>query len=726
LLCDVVASQYYPFFNTSLSWEERVDDLVSRLTLDEIVLQLARGGIGRYGFGNNPAPGIPRLGIDPYSWNTECLSGDVGAGKATSFPIAIGMAATFSREAIYTMAETTSIELRAKYYDYISRGIYGDHRGLSCFAPVINIMRHPLWGRNQETYGEDPFLSGQLATQYVRGLQGNHSRFVRASAGCKHFDVYAGPETIPESRFSFNAIVSERDWRVTFQPAFKACVEAGTYNLMCSYNSINGIPACANYELLTTVLREEWGFTGYVISDQQAIENIIDYHHYYNNSVELAAGCINAGTNLQLNDGNANNTFMLIPEAIRQGLLTEETVIERVKPLYMTRMRLGEFDPPETNPYLYYDLSVIQSPDHRARALDAAVKSFVLLKNRDGFLPLNASTYGTISVVGPMADNPDQYYGDYSPSHRKAPFLRTPVEALQDLADTVQYAAGCKKTTCKKYHNESLIAAVEGAEIVFVCLGTGTDVEAEGRDRSDIQIPGYQEQILRDAIDASNGAPIVLLLFNAGPVVIDTDLLDQVDSIIECFFPAQSTGDALLSVLTGETNPAARLPYTWESSMAQVPDMVNYTMVNRTYRYWYQDQPLYPFGYGLSYTTFSYSNLTISPTDGSSDRTVTVDVTNTGSRDGDEVVQVYVQWVSPSEIMPALQLVEFDRVTITAGSTVTVSLTVPADRFMVYTDADGFVLEDGDIVIYVGGQQPNQAVNVTSNVLQQTITISTA
>jgi len=237
---------------------------------------------------------------------------------------------------------------------------------------------------------------------------------------------------------------------------------------------------------------------------------------------------------------------------------------------------------------------------------------------------------------------------------------------------------------------------------------------------------GGDAQILSDAIDASNGAPIVLLLFNAGPVVIDTDLLEQVDSIIECFFPAQSTGDAILSVLTGETNPAARLPYTWETSMDQVPDMVNYTMVNRTYRYWYQDEPLYPFGYGLSYTTFRYSNFTVSATEGTGDRFVTVDVTNTGPRDGDEVVQVYIQWVAPSETMPILQLVEFDRVTITAGDTVTVSLTIAAENFMVYTDEDGFVFEDGDIVIYVGGQQPNQTENVGSNVLQQTITITTA
>jgi beta-glucosidase len=624
------------------------------------------------------------------------------------------------------MAETTSIELRAKYYDYISRGMYGDHRGLSCFAPVINIMRHPLWGRNQETYGEDPFLSGQLATQYVRGLQGNHSRFIRANAGCKHFDVHAGPENIPVDRVSFNAVVSQRDWTVTFQPAFKACVQAGTFNIMCSYNSINGVPSCANYELLTTVLREEWGFTGYVISDQMAIENVVGEHHYYNTSVENAAGCITAGTNLQLNSGNPNNTYMQIPAAVAEGLLTEDQVIDRARPLFMTRMRLGEFDPPETNPYIYYPLSVVQSPDHRARALDAAIKSFVLLQNTDGFLPLSQSTYDVVSVVGPMADNPEQLYGDYSPTHDPTqPFLRTPVDALGDLAGTVQFAAGCNDNNCSIYNSSSVESAVQGADIVFVCLGTGSQVESEGNDRADMQIPGHQQQLLEDTIDASNGAPIVLLLFNAGPVTIDPSLLAQVNSIIECFFPAQSTGDALLSVLTGESNPGGRLPYTWETSMAQVPDMVNYTMVNRTYRYWYQDSPQYPFGYGLSYTTFNYYNLQVFPQDGSTDRTVRVDVTNTGSRDGDEVVQVYAQWVSPSETMPIRQLVEFDRVTVTAGDTVTVSLTVTADRLMVYTDADGFVLEDGDINIYVGGQQPDQSVTVGSNILQTTITIST-
>ncbi|KAH9492176.1 putative beta-D-xylosidase 7 [Bulinus truncatus] len=385
----------YPYRDTSLTWEQRVDDLVSRLTLEEIQDQLARGGTGDVG---SPAPAIPRLGVGPYAWDSECLHGAAREeGNATSFPQSIGLAATFSPALVERMAAATGQEVRGKHNDFVKKGIFQTHTGASCFSPVINVVRDPRWGRNQETYGEDPFMSGKLSQSYVKGLHGYDSRYIQASSGCKHFDAYSGPENIPVSSISFDAKVSERDWKMTYLPAFKACVAAGTDSIMCSYNSINGVPACANKKLLTDILRTEWGFNGYVISDQAAIEFIQEAHNYTNSPLDTAVAAISAGCNLELSNNLLKPDYMYIVEAVHQGKLTEDLVRERVKPLFYTRMRLGEFDPPDNNPFTQLDSSVAESPEHQALALEAAMKSFVLLKNRNNFLPLQTSSYNNVA-----------------------------------------------------------------------------------------------------------------------------------------------------------------------------------------------------------------------------------------------------------------------------------------------------------------------------------------
>ncbi|GAB6026963.1 hypothetical protein CHUAL_013633 [Chamberlinius hualienensis] len=627
------------------------------------------------------------------------------------------------------MAEATGIEVRAKFNNFTANGEYGSHKGLSCFSPVINIMRHPLWGRSQESYGEDPYLSGQLARAYVEGLQGNNERYIRANAGCKHFDAYAGPEDVPEIRFSFDAIVSERDWRVTFLPAFHECVDAGTYNIMCSYNSINGIPACANHQLLTDILRTEWGFTGYVISDQSAVEFVMTAHHYTNDQVATAAACLNAGCNLELTTSNPLNSYTRLDEALAQGLVTNKTIYESVWPLFYTRMRLGEFDPPSMNPYTSLrPEDYVQSPQHRALALEFAMKSFVLLQNTDNFLPLKQSQFNTISVVGPMADNAEQLFGDYAPDSDPA-YTTTPYQGLKPLATTTKLASGCDSNFCFNYNSTEVISALTEAEIIFVCLGTGQQVEMEGKDRFNLTLPGQQEDLLNDVIDNANGVPIVLLLFNGGPLQLDDLMTNGVKAILECFLPAQATGEAIRNVLLNNgpnSNPAGRLPYTWPIDMSQVPEMTNYTMVNRTYRYWTQDPPFYPFGYGLSYTTFAYTDLAISPSTIQPESSVTVQarIKNTGTIDGDEVVQVYIEWLDATEPMPILQLVSFDRVSIPAGSTYVFETIIPPKRMAVYEEANGFRVQPGRINVYVGGQQPNQQTSANGNVLAGQFTIS--
>nr|KAG5696802.1 hypothetical protein BaRGS_012825 [Batillaria attramentaria] len=436
------------------------------------------------------------------------------------------------------------MEVRAKYNNYTRNKQYGDHRGVSCFSPVINIMRDP-------------------------------SRYVLANAGCKHFDVHGGPEDIPASRFSFDAKVSDVDWQMTFLPAFRACVKAGTYNVMCSYNSINGVPACANKKLLTDILRGQLGFKGYVISDQSALERIVTGHHYVSDQVKAAAAAINAGCSLEISSSDPDAVFMHIVDAVKANLTTEATVRERAKPLFYTRMRLGEFDPPDMNPYSKLDVSLIQSPAHQSLSLEAAVKSVVLLKNKDGFLPLDDNKYKRVAVVGPMGNYPEGLYGDYSPTINQT-LTVTPLAALNQFAPNVNFAEGCADLPCQKYDASGVKVAVKAADIIFVCLGTGSQVEAEGHDRPDVELPGKQLQLLKDAVAFSDGsAPVVLLLFNAGPLNVTwADQHPGVTAILECFFPAQTTGTALLHVLTnygGTSSPAGRLPNTWPQFASQVP-----------------------------------------------------------------------------------------------------------------------------------------------------------
>ncbi|XP_070191062.1 uncharacterized protein [Littorina saxatilis] len=714
----------YPFRNVSLPWDVRVDDIVKRLTLEEMQLQMARGGAGNRG---GPAPAISRLGIDPYEWDTECLRGDSGApGDATSFPQSLGLAAAFSTDLIFRVAEASAKEVRGKHNDFVKQGNYRFHTGASCFSPVINIMRDSRWGRNQETYGEDPFLTGSYATAFIQGLQGNHPRYVRASGGCKHFDVHGGPENLDAHRTRFNAIVSEEDWRMTFLPAFRTCVEAGTYNLMCSYNRINGVPACANKKLLTDVARGEWGFKGYVISDQGAIEHIIDQHHYLNNSVDTVAACVNAGCNLELSSNLATPVYFSLVEAVKQGKVTEQKVRESVKPLFYTRMRLGEFDPPEMDPYSKLSNADVLTAENKALTLEAAMKTFVLLKN-NGILPLKHTLFGNIGVVGPFA-NTTEIVGDYppnSPSRVKT----TALQGLSKLAHNVKVAEGCDAVNhkCSNYDSQLVIRAVKGNDVNFVLLGLGMQAESEGRDIPNSELVGHQKDLLQDVLTHTHNTPVVVLLFNANPVNISFAHDDsRVAAILECFYPAQAAGDAIRHVLLNDVKgavPAGRLPYTWPLLASQLPPITNYSMQGRTYRY-FEGEPLYPFGYGLSYTTFEYNYL-IHLTSIHAGQTMTGSITvrNKGKLEADEVVQIYIRWKDASLPAPKLQLAWFDRVTVAAGQEIQLSFTIDAKVMALWIN-DGWYVKPGAMDIFGGGQQPFQTRKAPSNVVASSFTIS--
>ncbi|CAG5116467.1 unnamed protein product, partial [Candidula unifasciata] len=709
---DVIVSTHaqvgpFPFQNTSLPWSQRVDDLVSRLTLDEIQLQMTKGGGG--------APAIPRLGIQQFDWTTECLHGAADYnGNATAFPQSIGLAAAFSPDLLYRVATAIGVEVRGKHNDYVKNGQFFSHTGATCFSPVINIARDPRWGRNQIL-----FLTGVLAQQFVWGLQGNHSRFVQATAGCKHFDAYAGPENIPVSRFTFDAQVSDVDWHTTFLPAFKKCVQAGTFSLMCSYNSINGVPACANKELLTDILRDDWNFTGYVVGDEGAVQNVLQRFHYVNSSADAAAACVNAGTNLELPDPSEPTIFTSIVDAVSQGKLTEALVRERVKPLFYTRMRLGEFDPPDENPYASLDSSVVESPEHQALAVEAAIKSFVLLKNLNNALPLNPALYTHVVIVGPMADDVSQIFGDYSAQQDRG-FTKTPLQGLATVFLGIAFGAACLDgPPCKSYQPQTVKNLVTGADLIFVALGTGTVIESEGRDRPDVNLPGNQSNVLTDTLNYNDNATIIVLLFSAGPLNVTVfDESPRVAAIIECFFPAQATGDAIAAVIVnkgGNSCPAGRVPITWPKFDWQIPPMVNYSMVGRTYRYLDSD-PLYPFGYGLSYSHFTYTQLTVSYTRlPRHNISVTVSVANKGPYDADEVLQCYIQWQNRSLPVPHIQLVYFNRILIQTQTEITHTFDVAWESWS-YWNSGAWAVQTGSIRLFCGGQQPFQAKAVPSNV----------
>ncbi|XP_059161838.1 xylan 1,4-beta-xylosidase-like isoform X2 [Physella acuta] len=708
----------YPFQNTSLPWDERVDDLVARLTLQEIQLQLARGGTGDYG---GPAPAIPRLGIGPYAWNTECLRGDVdAAGNATAFAQAIGLAATFSPTLIARVAAATGQEVRGKHNDFVRLGIFTTHTGASCFSPVINIVRDSRWGRIQETYGEDPFMSGVLAQNFVTGLQGSDSRFIQASAGCKHFNVHGGPENIPVSRFSFDAKVSEVDWRMTFLPAFRACVKAGTLSLMCSYNRINGVPACANKELLTDITRGEWNFKGYVISDQGAIENIQDEHHYTNNTIDTAAAAVGAGCNLELSNNLPKPVYMSIVDAVKEGKLSESLVRDTVKPLFYTRMRLGEFDPPDNNPYAQLDSSTAESTEHQALALESAIKSLVLLKNNNNILPLKKEKYNNVAILGPMSDNVQQQFGDYAPFTDHS-FIKTPLQGIREIFPNAKYSKVCMDgTRCTSYKKDLIPLIVNNSDLIIFALGTGPDIESEGQDRADLELPGYQKDLLRDGLLYSGNSSVVMLLFNAGPLNVSAaDDNNRIEAIIECFFPAQAAGEAIRNVLTnagGNSSPAGRLPLTWPYYYDQLPPMTNYSMEGRTYRYIKFD-PLYPFGYGLSYTTFNYSRFQYLPSIHANETLlVWLTVSNVGNVDSDEVVQCYISWGDKTLPVPVRQLVFFDRVHIKAGQSMDMDIAILGET-MAFWDNGHWVIKEGLMTLYCGGQQPFQKKSAPSNIL---------
>ncbi|HEY8392815.1 MAG TPA: glycoside hydrolase family 3 C-terminal domain-containing protein [Capillibacterium sp.] len=693
------------FQDPGKSVEERVADLISRLTLEEKVSQMifSSSALGQWG-------------IPEYNWWNECLHGVARAGVATVFPQAIGMAATFDPDLIYKVASAISDEARAKHHEFARQEDRGMYKGLTFWSPNINIFRDPRWGRGQETYGEDPYLTGRLGVAFIKGLQGDDPKYLKVAACAKHYAVHSGPESL---RHEFDVQVSKKDLRETYLPAFRDAVkEAKVEAVMGAYNRVNGEPACAHSVLLEEILRKEWGFEGHVVSDCGAIQDIHQHHHYTATPEESAALAVKKGCDL-----NCGWIFRHLIKAVEKGLITEAEIDRSLARLLRTRMKLGMFDPPEMVPYTQIPYEVNDCEEHRRLALETARKTMVLLKN-DGLLPLDKNKLKAIAVIGPNADRKSILLGNYygTPSRYVTPLAG--IRAAVGDKVKVYYAEGCslnnRETSfwgepATKGFAEAL-AAAERADVVVMCLGISPELEGEegevansdgGGDRTSLDLPGMQQELLEAVV--ATGKPVILALFNGGPLTINW-AQEKVPAIIEAWYPGEEGGTALADVIFGAYNPGGRLPVTFVKSMAQLPAFTDYRMKGRTYRYM-EEEPLYPFGYGLSYTEFTYDRLTIGQArlDTGSDQklTVEVEVENKGSYFGEEVVQLYVKDVEASVTVPKWELKRFCRVALAPGAKQKVTFTLSL-RDLALIDEEGRCwIEPGQFIIYVGGQQPD-------------------
>ncbi len=839
----LVFSQEKPkYLNPNLSVEERVTDLISRLTLDEKVSQMV-----------NSASAIGRLNIPQYNWWGECLHGVARNGLATVFPESIGLAATWDKSLMLKIGTAISDEARAKYNSAIKNNEREIYQGLSFWSPNINIFRDPRWGRGMETYGEDPYLTGQMAVQFIDGLQGNNPKYFKVIATAKHYGIHSGPEPL---RHTIDVNVSDYDLRETYLAAFKACVEdAHVQSIMCAYNSFRGKACCGNDPLLNNILRNEWGFDGYVVSDCGAVADIYRGYHQAPDAVDASAMAVAAGTDL-----NCGSMYKNLKAAVKEGLVPEAIIDTSVKRLFIARFKLGMFDPPSMVPYSKINMSAVDSKEHRKLAVQVADESIVLLKNENNLLPLKKNIK-TIAVIGPNADNNEVLLGNYNgyPSHAV-----TPLEGIEYKAGKkikVIYEPGCNladgmpslsiipskylfTSSDKKKHgltgeyfnnhefkgnpvfvrtdsqidfdwllgvprkdfalnnfsvrwngylvapktgqyeiggycfngvkiflDDSMIVnfynlhearddyakinleagksykigidyfentrfgiahliwnvpdenleakaldAVKKSDAAVLFMGLSPRLEGEemkvnvkgfsGGDRVTLGLPENQESLIKKI--AAIGKPVVLVLLNGSAVSVNWEE-KNVAAIVESWYGGQAAGTAIANVLFGDYNPGGKLPVTFYKSVDELPPFTDYDMKGRTYRYF--DGPvLYHFGYGLSYTTFSFKNLRLSKNQIAENgiSKLFVDVTNTGKRAGDEVVQLYVKGKGVENHDAIESLKGFQRINLKPGEIKTIEFNITNETLQTYEEGKGFMVDKGTHTLLVGSSSSNE------------------
>ena len=685
------------YLDTSLPFTERVQDLVGRLTLEEKV-----------GLMSHPALGVSRLNIPSYNYWSEALHGIARNGRATVFPQSIGMAATWDKALIHQVASAIGDEGRAKYHAALRRNGYTDqYQGLNLWSPNVNIFRDPRWGRGQETWGEDPFLTGEMASEFVKGLQGNDPRYLKTAACAKHFAVHSGPE---KDRHSFNAIVTKRELYDTYLPAFKKLVtEANVEAVMGAYNRTLDEVCCASKLLIKDILRGEWKFQGHFVSDCWALSDFHLSHKVTKDAAESAALAIQNGCDL-----GCDHVFNEIPEAIARGLIAETDVDRALERSLLTRFKLGMFDPPESVPFASISTDVVACEAHRKLAYTAATESVVLLKNKNRILPIKPSTR-KIFVTGPTATSMEVLLGNYYGFNNQMVTLLEGLTGRIPEGMGMEYTSGAMLKHPREIEKTWAPDMAQSADVVIVCAGISSFLEGEegesllspqNGDRESISLPASQANYIKEL--ATYGTKIVLVLTGGSPIALG-EIAEMVDAILFIWYPGMEGGKAVADVLFGDVSPSGKLPLTFPKSLDQLPAFDDYSMIGRTYRYMTQD-PLYPFGFGLSYSSFEYTDLHLEKTDITRGDSLDISliVRNIGEKTAAEVVQYYLSDLNASTIVPIHHLVGFERVVLPGGGSCSLKFTLTPEMMSFFDDEGKLVLEPGEFCLEVGGCSPGK------------------
>lgn len=681
----VAAQKKYLFQDAKLSTDKRVDDLINQLTSEEKINLLLYN-----------SPGVARLGIPKYNWWNEALHGVARAGRATVFPQAIGMAATFNDSLIKKVAEAISDEARAKFNAAVKNNNRAQYLGLTFWSPNINIFRDPRWGRGHETYGEDPYLTGRMGSAYVKGMQGNDPNYFKTVACAKHFVVHSGPEPL---RHEFNATVSDNDLRNTYLPAFKTLVtEAKVGGVMCAYNRTDSLPCCTSQFLLQDILRNEWHFKGYVVTDCWALDDIFRYHKFVKTDEEAAALAIKANVNVE-----CGNTMKALQGALSKGLITQAEIDAALKINLVTLFKLGLFDAPEKNPFNKIDESVVDGIAHRLLARQTAAQSMVLLSNKNNTLPLSKNIKHVL-VTGPNANVSNVLLANYNGNSSKMVNFVEGITGAVSASTVISYNQGCNLTDTTM---QDIYWQLNDADAVVAVMGLSPLLEGEngdaylseaGGDKKDIEFPYAQLKYLRKLKEKTNKPLIVII--TTGSAIALGELEKIADAVLIAWYPGEEGGNAAADILFGNTNPSGRLPVTFYKSTNDLPAFTDYSMKGRTYRY-FTGNTLHPFGFGLSYSNFTYSNLTV--TQKATDVHVAFSITNSSAVDGEEVSQLYVRRIDKNANEPLLQLKNIKRLKITKGKTVATNLTVTKKDLEYWDDKQQlYVVYPGDYEIMIG------------------------
>jgi beta-glucosidase len=691
----VMAQKTVIYKDASQSIKSRTKDLISKLTLEEKVSLLGYR-----------SKAVPRLGIPAYNWWNEGLHGVARAGEATIFPQAIGMAATFNESLVDSVSNVISTEARAKYNVSTAMDRHLQYMGLTFWTPNINIFRDPRWGRGQETYGEDPFLTAHIGSAFVKGMQGTNPHYLKASATAKHFAAHSGPEA---TRDSFDAIVDEKDMRETYLYAFHALVNSGVESVMTAYNSINGVPNSVNKNLVTDILRNEWGFKGHVVTDCGALDDVFLAHKTIPTATETAAAAIKAGIDLDCSSIFQND----IVKAVQQKLLTEKEVDVALAHLLKTQFKLGFFDDAAASPFKTYGADSIHNAQHIALARKVAQQSMVLLKNDNNILPFKPGQYSSFMVLGPNAAALDAMIGSYHGVSSKVVNFVEGITAAVDPATRVEYDLGCD------YRDTTHFGGIWGAgnaDVTIAVIGLSPVLEGEagdaflaesGGDKKNLSLPASEIAFMK-ALRKGVKKPIIAVI-TAGSDVDVSAIAPYADAIVFAWYPGEQGGNALADIVFGKISPSGHLPLTFYNSVNDLPKYESYSIKGRTYRY-FNGPVQYPFGFGLSYTTFSYEAVSALPKQytAKDSISITVKVKNTGNMDADEVVQAYIKYPNLDR-MPIKELKGFKRVTVSKGNEQLVTIKIPVKELQKWDlQKHNWKLYPGDYKLILGSNSADE------------------